>query len=177
VTFCTGDQIASILGRETSPPFLSQAEEAAAVVTGMIRAATRQTLSLVEGDMLTLTGTHRTRLVVGQRPLVAVASVTVDGATLDPDEYRWTRSGNLWRTGGWWGSDHEIEVECDHGFDPLPDDIVQVARTAAARLLANTEGLVRFEATDQVAETYSGPWGFTIAEWLVLGRYRRRISS
>jgi hypothetical protein len=168
--FATGQQVADLLG-SSNDAFIARAAEAAAVVTATMRAYCRQTISLVEDDTAFLIGTAARRLLIPERPVRAVAAVGLDGYAVT--DYRWTRAGALWRDAGWGGNDSEIEVTFDHGFDPLPDDLVQACRTATARLCANTDGLVRFEAAGEVAETYSGPWGFTIAELIVLNRYRR----
>lgn len=154
-------------------PFVAGEE----TVSAMIRAYCRQTISLVTDDDVFLVGTPSRRLLLPEPPVVEVSAVALDGHTIT--DYRATRSGALWRDAGWGDASSEVEVTYSHGFDPVPLDIVAVCNMASTRLAANPDGLTRFEAggEDHVSETYPGPWGFTIADLVVLNRYRRRSWS
>jgi hypothetical protein len=173
--FATAQQVAALLGAGGSATLLARAGEAVQVVSATMRAYMRQTISLVEDDTVTLAGTRGRKLIIPERPVIAVTTVTLDGTTIETDDYRWTRAGALWRDARWDGPDVEIEITYDHGYATVPDDLVQVCRTATARLLANTEGHKRFEVSNELVEVFDGPWGFTLAELLVLNRYRRRV--
>src|SRR5689334_6413883 len=80
-----------------------------------------------------------------QTPVTAVASVAVNGDTLDPADYTWTAQGlirqqtlNSWEINGpylRWTT--PATVNYTHGYDPIPDDVIEiVADMVAGRLSA-----------------------------------------
>ncbi len=125
------------------------------------------------GDTDLLAGTPARRLLVGERPVTAVTSVTLDGVAIT--DHRWRRSGALCRDTGWGGTDSEVIVAYSHGYATVPDDLWAVCRSAAARLRTNPDGKVRFDAAGEYSETLVGLFGFTLVEQQVLNRYRRRL--
>jgi hypothetical protein len=165
--------VIALLDAELHAPDLAVAAEAVEVASAMVRSYCRSSITYVIGDVAVIPGTAARRLLLGERPVTAVASVRLDGTLLDPSAYRWQRSGALWRTGGWGGPDHDVEVTYSHGFTTVPADLAAVTRLAAARLATNPEQLSR-----QEMEGYSvlaaAPVGFTVGELLVLDRYRRK---
>jgi hypothetical protein len=132
----------------------------------------RQTITLVEGHEMVVVGTRSRRLVLGERPLLAVAEVLLDGVAVS--DYRVLRSGSLWRSGGWGDVDREVIVTCDHGYAVVPDDIRAACASAAVRLADNATALRSLDVAQEVSMTYAVPVGFTVAELAVLNRYRRR---
>ena len=143
------------------------------VASAMVRSYTGQTLTALAGDLAVLEGTYGRRLLLRQRPVTAVAVVTIDGRTVE--DYRWTRRGWLCRLDGWGGPDAAVVVEYDHGYALAPDDLRAVTETAAARLMVNPEQLASLrEGGDGRYLQYGPAGGFTLGERLVLDRYRRR---
>ncbi len=170
------------LGREDEDGGL--AALALDVASAMARSYCRQTITLVEGDVAVLAGTRERRLVVGERPVRAVLDVEVEGRPVPTSEYRWRRSGALWRDVGWGGPEAEITVTYDHGFAIVPDDLRAVIHTAATRLYLNPgqwQSRSRSEtaggeggASESSMVVSAAASGFTLAERMVLDRYRRR---
>lgn len=148
---------------------------AVGIVSALVRSYTRLSVTPVVGATLTLTGTRGRRLVVGERPLTAVTSVTLDGTLLSSSDYRWTRSGALYRLAGWGDEDREVVVVCSFGFAVVPADLGAVVQTASARLVANPAQWKRQEE-DGAALLAEAPSGFTVGELAVLNRYRRRTA-
>ncbi|MFF1633969.1 hypothetical protein [Leifsonia sp. NPDC058248] len=84
-----------LLGRD-----LSAAEEATALAllvsaSAKARNYMRQDITAVADDVITLAGNWGPRIVLPQRPVTAVTSVTVNGTLLKPDAYHWDRFGNV----------------------------------------------------------------------------------
>jgi hypothetical protein len=148
-------------------------------VTAMMRAHCRQTLTRVTNDNVVIPGTQGRRLLLGERPVVSITPpIILDGVTLDDSEWRWNRRGVLYREAGWGDDTTDVDIEYTHGYDPLPDDLAAVCRTASIRLATNTTGILRFEIMGDFSKEF-GPgttvFGFLLAELAVLDRYRRRV--
>jgi hypothetical protein len=156
-----------------TPPDEWMALEAIEVASAMVRSYCRSSITHVAGDVAVLQGSHGRRLVLGERPVTAVTAVALDGTLLDPSDFRWQRSGALWRDAGWGGPSHEVEVEYDHGYAVVPADLAAVTRLAAVRLCSNPEQLAR-EEVEGYSVLVATPAGFTVGERLILDRYRRK---
>lgn len=128
-------------------------ETATAVVQ---RAAGGQRIVLVADDVLVRAGSRSSWFDLPQRPVVSVASVTLDGAAVTAGPagsggttYR--RVGNrLWRGDGWQtycGEPSEVRVVYTHGLDTTDQDI-QLARDAVLGLsvtAAEAPGAIKAE--------------------------------
>ncbi|NUM48732.1 MAG: hypothetical protein HUU38_28835 [Anaerolineales bacterium] len=109
--------------------------------TAAIRNYTRQYLSRVEDDTITLDAPHGRRLFLPELPVVSVETVIEESVALVANtDYRLDGAGLLHRLKGnvwnFWGTSEglqNIEVTYTHGYDPIPDDIVVIATRAAAR--------------------------------------------
>lgn len=62
----------------------------------------------------------------------------------------------------------------DNGFDPLREDVAAVLTTATARLVVNPEQNKREQLATGESVTYASFVGWSLAETIVLNRYRRR---
>ncbi len=148
--FCTVADIAAFLQiniAADSPAALHAIDRA----TATIKSFCSQQLEAVAGDVVSLTveGHRQQEIVLPQFPVTAVSKVLEDGVELDAASYKWARGGILYRLNGHWPRGIQIvEVTYSHGYDPLPDDIIDVCVRAAAR--AYQAGL-RASATDGVA--------------------------
>lgn len=181
------ERLAVVLGGEYGDGADGQLSRwAVGIVSAAVRSYTRLSISPVADATLILTGTTARRLVVGERPLTAVSSVTLDGTLLPTTDYRWTRGGALYRGAGWGGEDRQVVVVCSYGFATIPPDLWAVVQTAATRLVANpAQWKQQRDEQSSGGEGPSGgstlrvseaPTGFTVGELAVLNRYRRRTA-
>jgi hypothetical protein len=155
------------------------AQAAIDVVTELMRAYTRQTLTAVADDAVILAGTQSRRLFLGERPVTAVDSpILVDGVALADTEWRWNRRGVLWRQDGWGDELTEVQLTFDHGFATLPADLAAVCRTASLRLSSNPAGRAHYTIVGDFQVGFGQPeLAFTLAELAVLNKYRRSAWS
>jgi len=153
---------------------------AVGLVSAMVRSYTRLSITPVIDAALTLGGTRSRKLVVGERPLTDVTSVTLDGTPLPTTDYRWTRAGVLYRAAGWAGEDIEVVVVCSYGFTVVPADLRAVVQTAATRMIANPAQWKQQRderpGGSSTLRVSDAPTGFTVGELAVLNRYRRRTA-
>lgn len=132
-----------------------QAAEKIAAAETVIRAELRQTIDAVAGDVVDLVGNGRRVILLPERPVTAVASVTIDGhAPLISTEYRWNRYGILTRVGGCWPLDAAITVLCDHGYVVLPAPLHQVCLQVAGRAWVRPSTGLAAEALGDRSVTY-----------------------
>lgn len=174
------------------------------VASAAVRRYTRQVLSPVADDTVVVPSSGTTVLALGQRPVVAVASVAVQShwgwggwwptepAPLagwhDAGRFTWDAWGTLRRLDGLvWGRKYDpVQVVYSHGYDPVPADVVGLVAGKVASFLAGTaanpDGL-RSLQVGAMSETYAnaagsaaalGPAGLTEAEREQLDDYRLR---
>lgn len=170
------------------------AAEGYATARELVRAYCGRTLDYVADDTVTVRGTRAPVLVLGEAPVLDVAAVILGGKAVE--DYTWTRWGELVRLGRWGDVHTPVEVTYSHGYavpsvpggtseDGLvtrwPAELETVVSTLARRLATNPFGLARWQgsrvvgdATESEAWTAEAASGFTVAERLVLNRYRRR---
>lgn len=80
-------------------------------------------------------------LILRHFPVTAVASVTIDGDTVDADEYRFSSAGLLTRlTGAGWGTGR-IVVTYAYGYTAVPDDVKGIVLANAKRIYQGLEGV------------------------------------
>lgn len=80
--FATPDDLATRLGLTLTEDERDRATDLLVIATGLIQDEVKQTLFLVEDDVLTIPGTSDDMIKLPQRPVVSVASVVLDGVTL-----------------------------------------------------------------------------------------------
>lgn len=138
--------------RRTVDP--TQAEQALALASGAVRAFCGWDIAR-ESTTLTAEGSGTVVVSLPTLHLVAVSEVRVNGVALDidPIQWAWTSRGQLLRAGGW-PRYAQIEVDCTHGFDPIPDLIKLVVLEHAARADSNPEGLIA-ATVGQVSRTWA----------------------
>lgn len=145
-TFANVAQLAARLGRTIAEDD-ARALQILADASAAIRNEARQTINLVEGDVQKLRGSWSQDLWLPERPVADVTTITLSN-TLDLDSeplaatgYDWDRLGLLRRTSGHWGgSGATVTVTYDHGYDPIPDDLVALCIQIASRLYTNPDG-------------------------------------
>ena len=79
--FATTDDVAALLQRDLTTAELAWANRLLAQASDMVRRYTRQTLNYVANDTVTLPGNWDNTLILPQRPIMAVNSVLINGAT------------------------------------------------------------------------------------------------
>jgi hypothetical protein len=158
---------------------------ALASASAVIRRWTRQDISLVADDVVSLRVIDECELVLPQRPVVSVSQVKVNSLVLQD----WVLSGDrLLRTGGWrrlpgtttYPDPGLVEVTYTHGEDPWPDDVRAVCLDLAAMSVTNPGGL-RSVAIDDYSRTFAaetlGTGTLSDAHKEILRDYRRRIGT
>jgi hypothetical protein len=113
------DELATWLGVDAGDPQLIAALDAA---SARFRAAVRHPVSEVTGDEVTLDGNGAATLALPAAPVTDVHTVEVDGDEIT--DYEWSGTGMLYRAAGWPRRYRSVVVTYDHGYDPVPDDIV-----------------------------------------------------
>jgi hypothetical protein len=149
---------------------LAALEQASAVVEGYLG----YPVELVEDEEVVLDGSGTKVLLLPSYPVTDVASVTVDGEVLDVEDYEWSRTGELRRSGTWPVALRSVEVTYSHGYATVPALIVAVVAALAGRIYA-TPLTVRQESMGAYSVTYSGNGGPSLqaAELMMLDAYRR----
>lgn len=115
---------------------IASAERALTAASAAIRNYTKQTIEQVADDEVTFDGKGGARLYLPQLPVVSVSKVVEDGETLvDGTDYKLGAYGILHRLEGneWAEGLQNITVTYTHGYETIPDDIVDVCTRAAAR--------------------------------------------
>lgn len=148
--------------------------------SGVFRSLARQTISLVEDDVVELEGTWVQHLHLPERPVLEVSDVAIvhpgRGTTTVADgTLEITRRGLLRRSGGWGGPAATVRLTYTHGWDPVPDDIVEVVCAMATRRMSNPRGVI-----SRTIDTYSEAFaqdagsnsGLTAWELKVVQRYQ-----
>ncbi|MGA4864106.1 hypothetical protein ACPB9J_15815 [Streptomyces lavendulocolor] len=161
------------------------AELALASASAVIRRWTRQTITRVVDDVVTLRVLTEQELVLPQRPVVSVSQVRVNGLVLQD----WVLSGDrLLRTGGWrrlpgtttYPDPGLVEVTYTHGWVDVPDDVRAVCLDLAAMSVTNPSGL-RSVAIDDYSRTFAaetlGSGTLSDSHREILRDYRRRIGT
>lgn len=182
------DELMVLLGRTFDETEEAQAGMILRQASSAVRAWTRQTLSVVTGDIITLPGSWSSELELPERPVTAVTAVAVDGTTLDASAYA-LKLGRLQRTRhdisllnfdpwyrcGWGGPERAVTVTYTHGYATIPDDVHDVVLEVAALLMGNP-GHVRQESLGSYAVTYATETlaaSLTAEQKAQLRRYRR----
>lgn len=113
------------------------------LASAKVRRFTRQQISAVEDDELTVYGAWSSELYLGQKPVTAITSITVDDVLVDPSEYTWTVSGLVERIYcRIWGTPRQvIVVTYDHGYVDIPDEIVGIVAELVAAKYSSPEAL------------------------------------
>ncbi|MFE2140186.1 hypothetical protein ACFXA3_00200 [Streptomyces sp. NPDC059456] len=167
----------------------ASADLALASASAVIRRWTRQSITLVEGDVVTLRVLDERELVLPQRPVVSVSQVRVNGLVLQD----WVLSvDRLLRAGGWrhlpgtttYPDPGLVEVTYTHGYAEVPDEVRAVCLDLAAVSVTNPGGLRESERAiddwrqrDVYAAETLGSGVLSQAHREMLSGYRRRIGT
>ena len=109
--------------------------------------------------------------------LRAVTEVRIGEQLIDPGAYIFSPGGVL-TFGGLLAGDWPVEATCEHGYDPIPDEIRAVVLMMASRAVVNPQGL-RSVNVGGYSEVYTIPASgehtgltLTAAEKRILDRHR-----
>jgi len=142
----TPEDLASLLQQDLDTATATLVIEAA---TAVVQAACGQRIVQVVDDESELMGTTDSWLPLPQRPVTAVASVTVDGHPVTD----WARFGSrLFRRDGWASCPHvpsSVVVVNTHGYPPGSQEL-QLARSAVLSLAAGAYAAPAGVAREQI---------------------------
>jgi hypothetical protein len=178
--FATAAELAAVL---QAPVDSAAAELALASASAAIRRWTRQSITRVVDDAVTLRVIDCNELVLPQRPVVSVSEVRVNSLVLND----WVLSGDrLLRTGGWhrlpgtttYPDPGLVQVTYTHGWEEIPDDVRAVCLDLASATMANPS-MLRQETIDDYSRTFAsetlGAGSLSQAHMTLLGDFRRRV--
>jgi hypothetical protein len=197
--FATPADLAARLGVDLTDDEQTRAAALLASSTGLIQAEAKQTITLVEDDTLTRRGTRDTQISLPEKPVISVASVTVNGVAL-AEGTDWYLDGSditrmpvfgiiegvgfdddLLRRGfGWPGM--QVEIVYTHGYDEIPEAVKVICLESVVRVWVNPGSVMRerygSEQVDYLMQGIpSGPF-LTAAEQRTLRRlFGRRVAS
>jgi hypothetical protein len=132
-------------------PFGDQIVDAA---VGEVRGEARWHIAPSRTETLTLDSDGGTRLVLPTLRLAAVSAVrdTSGDTPVDIADYRWSKSGILYRFGGWPCGFQAVEVDVVHGYDSCPPELLPVVAGRAQASAINWN--VASRAIGPFSETY-----------------------
>lgn len=164
--FATSTQLEARLGLSFTADEHGRATTLLGLASDVIRAEFGS-LTFAEDDSFTVRGDYASRIRVPQRPLVEVASVTVNGELLDADSY-YIDGDEIVRSSGisssfypfgsiFAGPLDEVEITYSHGWEDMPGDVAAICLEIATRVWVNPGSLVG-ENVAGVQSTYGvGP--------------------
>lgn len=91
----TQADVEALLGRPLTTTEVTYATAQLLTASGLIRSYTRQSISQVLNDVVSLHGTWEQIITLPQRPVTNIVSVVVNGVTWAPASYLWDRYGNI----------------------------------------------------------------------------------
>jgi hypothetical protein len=146
----------------------TRADALLALASQLIQEETRQTIALVTGDVLSRKGSFSSRIRLKERPVVSVASVVLDGVTMDPTSYyidrdelvrrNWSSAiidssfGRPWA--GWGFPYSDLVITYTHGFAVVPGLVKQICMEMVVRVWANPGSVIQ-ESVAGVQTTYA----------------------
>lgn len=182
----TAEDVEARLGRPLTPAEAARIDALLADASSAIRSYTRQTISAVADDAVRLQ-VRRTHVRLPQRPVTALDAVSDPNG--NPCLYRWNGfdiihvAGNVIDTFAWvpWVTGMPyVDVVYDHGYDPIPDDIVGVGCSMVSRALGRDPIDAGITSETIAGYSYSigsaaaaGGFGMLPTEREVLDAYRR----
>lgn len=177
--FATSDEFAIRIGLDLTDDEAIRADALLARASGLIQGEAKQTIVLVEDDVLTMPGTTDERVTLPERPVIAVASVTLDDVALT-EGASWyldrntlvRRSGLSMLPGGLLDEDftrgfgsptRTLAVTYTHGYpaDDLPPIVKGICLEAAVRVWVNP-GAAVYEAVGDTSTRYDSPGGLLL---------------
>lgn len=159
--FATHQDFADRTGLTLSSGEQTRADALLARISTEIQAVARQNIFEVDGDVLTMQGTNDRRILLPERPVISVASVTLNGTTLT-EGTDWFRDGDeivrkiftflavdaldAWTFGRGFGYEWQtLEITYSHGYPAgeEPGFLKEIACEALTRAWFNPASVAR----------------------------------
>jgi hypothetical protein len=131
----------------------AQATMALAGASGVVRHFCRWVISEEAPVTFALDGNGTDILNLPTLRLNAVSEIRIDGVIVEPGRYEWSRGGQIQLDGWWPRRFRSIEVDGDHGYATIPDEVRAVVMSLATRYYINPDGL-RSKTVGGVSRTY-----------------------
>lgn len=172
--FATADDLAARLGLTLTDAEQARATTLLDLATGLIQDEAKQTILLVTDDVLSIPGTTDEMIKLPQRPVISVASVTLDGVPLTEGS-DWYRDGNViaripaittvltgglideaftfpMGTGFGWPA-QTLEITYTHGYAVVPESVKAICLEMVVRVWVNPGSVAR-ETVGNTATVY-----------------------
>jgi hypothetical protein len=165
-SFATSAELGNRLGLTLTAGEQTRADALLALASGLIKQETRQTIEQVAGDTLTRPGSSSDRIRLPQRPVVSVASVTVDGVAMTAGQHYYVDSDELVRLpavadttfglgGAGWGYPwSQVVVVYTHGYSPIPELVKAICMEMVVRVWVNPGSVIQ-ESEGNTNVTYA----------------------
>ena len=150
--FATAAELAARLGVTFAGDEGSRATALLTLASGLIQQEARQTIELVTDDVLTIRGTRERKLLLPERPVVSVSSITLGGSAVSSDSY-YIDGDHLVRgsggdflsdfSGGYGSAASPLVITYTHGYATIPDAIKAICIEAVVRVWVNPGSVAR----------------------------------
>lgn len=141
------------------------------MASGLVQDAACQRIELVEDDELSMPGTNSDRITLPERPVVSIASITIDGRELTEDTDWYLKGDTIYRftsrwVGDWCGRGfgwprQPIVITYTHGYaeHDVPSLVKTITLEAVQRVWDNPGGLIaeRVGDTEVTFSSYNSP--------------------
>lgn len=203
----TSSDVAAALGRPLTAFESSNVSRLLELASAVVRRYTRQTINQVVNDVVVLPGNWSASLVLPERPVTSVSSVTINGSAVTQyviiDDTLFMGSGSFMPdygvSGGsvldgpagslygqnfsgvsWQGPQAQISVTYTHGYAVIPDDIANEVAGMVAVQMATETGIIREKIGGYevgYARTDGGAITLSDTAKSVLNFYRKRSTT
>lgn len=176
MAFAAHTDLATRLGLTLTSAEQTRATALIVLAQGLIQDETGQAIEEVASDTLTRPGVWSDRLRLPERPVTAVASVTLDGVALVEDDDWYLDGDELVRTSGlntadtfvtsggsWGGPEAEVVVVYTHGYSTIPLTVKTVCLEMVVRVWVNP-GAVRQEGIGIEQTSYAPENGLLLTD-------------
>jgi len=162
--FATAAEFAARFGITLTDDEETRADGLLAMASGLIQDEVKQTIALVEDDVLTMPGTSDDRITLPERPVVSIASVELAGTPLVEDSDWYLDHGTIigtivddaWPSSGGFGVPTQtLQITYTHGYDDdeIPGIVKGVCLEVVVRVWVNP-GAVARETVGDTATVY-----------------------
>lgn len=186
VQFATPDDLAARLGITLTAEEQTRATALIASASGLIQAEAKQRIERVENDVLTINGTSDERILLPERPVESVTSITLDGTPLSQGADWFLEGNSIVRVASVWSGvagvpdapfllgssfgrpNQTLTITYTHGFDPIPEVIKAICLEAVVRVWVNPGSVMRermgSEQTDYHVLAGDAPTGLLLSK-------------
>ncbi len=139
--FATHEDLAALIGRTLTQEEQDRGTALLRIASSIVQTEAKQHIAYVADDVLERRGSRESAILLPERPVIAIASVTIDGDTINADDY--TIDGHeVTLVGGWGDSCAALTITYTHGWADIPEAIKSVVLSAVMRVWSNPGGIV-----------------------------------